>query len=68
MRELSTKLSNIVGRPLQVEHRPGYGWYIVDRGQTLMGFNTRPLLKRYIQNVELRGTLYTPTARETYGR
>lgn len=67
-KQLTARLRAATGRQdLIVERRPDYGWYVVERGFTLMGFNSRRLLRKYIDNVELKGHLYTPTARETYG-
>jgi hypothetical protein len=52
---------------LTVEYRKGYGWFVVDKGQTLFGFNSKRLLRNYTEQVIKRGVLYTPTAKETYG-
>jgi hypothetical protein len=68
-KQLSAAASKIARKPLTVEHRPEHGWYIVERGMTLVGFQTRALLKAYLERVVKRGGgLYTPSASETYGR
>jgi hypothetical protein len=62
------EFSRMLGHALTIEHREGYGWFIVEKGQTLFGFRTRALLWTYLHRVVERKQLYTPTARETYGR
>jgi hypothetical protein len=64
---LSEKFSNATHRDLTVEYRPGYGWFILEKGQTLMGFHNIRLIEQYMHNVIHRGQLYTPTVKETYG-
>ena len=62
------RLRTLAKRPdLDIEFRKGYGWFIVERGQTLMGFHRKNLLLTYIENAVTRGYLYAPTKRETYG-
>jgi len=66
---IQDRLRQATGRSgLIVEYRAGFGWFIVEEQQTLVGFQSRRLLKRYLENVEYKGYLYTPTAWETYGR
>lgn len=59
-------LKQVTGRTLAIEHRGEYGWFIVEGGNTLCGFQTKRLLLAYLKNVLTKGRLYTPTARECY--
>lgn len=65
--ELSRLLSTLTGRPVIIEHRGKFGWFVVERGQTLFGFQTRTRLVKYIAKVKDNGgMLHTPSASETY--
>ena len=65
---MQKQLQLITGRSLQLEYRKGFGWFIVEGKNTLMGFNSKKLLRAYVANVAKRGYLYPPTKRETYGK
>ena len=60
------QLQQKFGQAYHVERRPGYGWYICEGSRTMYGFDTRKLLRAYIERAVARGVLYTPAARETY--
>lgn len=63
------RLRELAKRPdLEVEYRKGRGWFITEKGNTIVGFQNKRLLRTYIENVQTRGYLYAPTARETYGK
>ena len=56
----------VAGREVTIEHRGRYGWFILEKGQTLFGFQTRRLLNQYLDKVKQAGKWHTPVARECY--
>ena len=67
-KQLTERVRTMFNRPhVVVEHRRGYGWFICERGRTMYGFHRKKLLLEYLANAEMRGFLYTPTVRETFG-